>query len=309
MAITLVSYSYLEPGGTPPKMLERTISSDIREYLEAHVDDLLARIGHGSIAPAVFRSAEGAERFEKLNTGTKAEFLANAQSLADRLHQRMDYRTKRGFFVALRRSVNNPLAAALKLDVHDAAAAAVRFDAAGEATLEAVEDLLDIPGELQKGGIVPDERPNSQIVVGDKLTVTSLYFLDALDVEQRAAPGPATADLVRVVQTVAPEKVDSVAKTLEVEPARIPITTFFEAHPDLLDDDQKAEVLDRARVKRRPIDEVDPSSYVLRETIEADGITIRGRASTLREKVRILDRPGGFRIQIDVDEQPRRTYK
>jgi len=309
MAITLVSYSYLEPGGTPPKMLERDISSDIREYLEAHVDDLLARIGHGSIAPAVFRSAEGAERFEKLRTGTKAEFLANAQSLADRLHQRMDYRTKRGFFVTLRRGGSSSIAAVLKLDVHDAAAAAVRFDAAGEATLEAVEDLLDIPGELQKGGVAPDQRPNSQIVVGDKLTVTSLYFLDALDVEQHAAPGPATADLVRVVQTVAPDKADSVAKMLEVEPARIPIADFFEAHPDLLDDEQTTEVLDRARVKRRPIEEVDPSSYVLRESIEADGITIRGRASTLREKVRILDRPGGFRIEIDVDEQPRRTYK
>lgn len=309
MAIPLVSYSYLEPGGTPPKMLERTISSDIRDYLEAHVDDLLDRIGHGSIAPAVFRSAEGAERFQKLNTGTKAEFLTNAQSLADRLHQRMDYRTKRGFFVALRRSANGSLAAVLKLDVNDAAAAAVRFDAAGEATLEAVEDLLDIPGELQKGGVVPDDRPNSQIVVGDKLTITSLYFLDALDVEQHAAPGPATADLVRVVQTVAPDKADSVAKTLEVEPARVPIADFFEAHPDLLDAEQTTEVLDRARVKRRPIEEVDPSSYVLRETIEADGITIRGRASTLRDKVRILDRPGGFRIQIDVDEQPRRTYK
>lgn len=308
MAITLVSYSYVEPGGTPPKMLERTISSGIRAYLEAHVNDLLARIDHGSIAPAVFRSAEGAERFAKLNTGTNAEFLTNAQTLAERLHQRMDNRTKKGFFVALREDTET-LAAVLKLDVHDAAAAAVRFDAVGEATLEAVADLLDIPGELQKGGIVPDQRPNSDIVVGDKLTVTSLYFLDALDVEQRAAPGPATADLVRVVQSVVPEKAESVAEALEGEPERISIGSFFEAHADLLDEDQTEEVLDRARVKRRPIVEVDPSSYALRETVEADGITIRGLASTLRQKMRILERPGGFRIQIDVDERPRRTYK
>lgn len=309
MAITLISYSYLEPGGTPPRMLERNVSANIRDYLEAHVDDMLARVDHGSIAPAVFMTTEGAERFEKLVTGTKADFLANAQALADRLHQRMDNRTKRGFFVALRRSNGSPLAAVLKLDVHDAAAAAVRFDNAGEPTLEAVEDLLDIPGELQKGGIVPDQRPNSEVVVGDKLTLTSLYFLDALDVQQRAAPGPATAELVRVVQDVAPDRAASVAQRLEVELERIPVVDFFETHSDLLEDHQRDEVLHRARLKRRPIEDVDPSSYVLRETVEADGIMIRGRAATLREKLTILDRPDGFRIQIDVEERPRRRYK
>ena len=308
MAITLVSYSYLEPGGTPPMMLERAISSDILVYLDAHVSDLVARTSHGNIAPAVFRSGEGAKRFEKLNTGTRDEFLASAQSLADRLYERMDNRTKRGFFVALRKTADISYAAVLKLDVHDSAAAAARFDSPSGATLEAVEDLLDIPGELQKGGVVPDPRDNSKIAVGDKLTITSLYFLDALDVQQRAIPGPATRDLVRVVQAIAPDKADSVATTLELEPSMVSIDEFFEDHPDLLTTEQTTAVLERARAKRRPIEEVDPSSYVLRETIEADGITIRGRASTLREKARILNRPGGFRIEIDVDEQPRRTY-
>ena len=57
MAITLVSYSYLEPGGTPPKMLERAISSDIRDYLEAHVDALMGlwQARWGALDPGVLR--------------------------------------------------------------------------------------------------------------------------------------------------------------------------------------------------------------------------------------------------------------
>jgi hypothetical protein len=195
----------------------------------------------------------------------------------------------------------------LKLDVHDAAAAALRTDSAGEPTLEAVKDLLDIPGELQKGAIVPDPRGDSDVIVGDKLTVTSLYFLEALDAQQHVAAGPATADFLRVVQEVAPTKVAAAAAPLEQE-TRVSIRAFFDRHDDVLDEDEEQQVLERARVRRRPIDEIDPESYALREEIEAHGITIRGRAATIREKLVILQRPGGYRIQIDVNEQPRRRY-
>jgi hypothetical protein len=218
----------------------------------------------------------------------------------------MDHRTKRGFFVTLRRLEQIPQAAVLKLDVHDAAAAALRSNG-GEPTLEAVKDLLDIPGELQKGAVFPDPRARSDVIVGDKLAITSLYFLDALDAEQRTAPGPATVDLLRVVQDVAPTRAAATASVLEAE-SRMPVDEFFERHPEILDETERSEVLNRVRARKRPIDEVDPRGYVLRETIEADGITIRGRASTIQEKLSILQRPGGYRIQIDVNEEPRRRY-
>ncbi len=212
----------------------------------------------------------------------------------------------RGFFVTLRRS-GPALGAALKLDVHDAAAAALRRDSAGEPTLEAVQDLLDIPGELQKGAVVPDGRPGSEVIIGDKLVKASLYFLDALDVQQHAAAGAATVDFLRVVQEVAPTKVAATVAAVELE-TRTSLREFFDRHADLLDEDEQEQVLDRARVRRRPIDAIDPESYALREEIEADGIVIRGRSSTIREKLRISERPGGYRVEIDVEEQPRRRY-
>lgn len=217
----------------------------------------------------------------------------------------MDNRTKRGFFVTLRRT-NPTIGVALKLDVSESAAASIRLTN-GVPTLEAVRDLLDIPGELQKGAIAPDPRPMSDVIVGDKLTLTSLYFLESLDVEQHSAPGPATADLIRVIQEVAPTKVVAAATAIERE-TRFSVSDLFDRHPDLLTADEQAEVIDRARLRRRPIDEVDPESYALREEIEADGITIRGRASSIRDKVQITQRPGGYRIQIDVVEEPKRRY-
>ncbi len=306
MAISLVSYAYVEPGGQPPQMRERATSSEIRLYLEAHVGALTAKATAGSLSPAVFRTEDARTRIGRLATGTKAQFLASSQQVADRLYAQMDQRAKRGFFVTLRR-IGPTVGAALKLDVHDAAAAALRTDARGEPTLEAVEDLLDIPGELQKGAIVPDARVDSEVIVGDKLAMTSLYFLAALDVQQHVAAGPATADLLRVVQQVAPAKAAATAAALEQE-TRVSVRDFFDRHHDLLDDEEKDEVLDRVRVRRRPIDAIDPETYALREEIEADGIVIRGRSLTIREKLRITQRPGGYRLQIDVDEQPRRRY-
>lgn len=306
MAITLVSYTYVEAGGAPPKIRERNSSSAVRSYLDAHVDALMRKAATNSVSPAVFRSDDGRACFEHLSTGTKAQFLATSQELADQVYSRMDQRAARGFFVTLRRR-SPALGAALKLDVNDAAAAALRRDSAGEPTLEAVQDLLDIPGELQKGAVVPDGRPDSEVIVGDKLVKASLYFLDALDVQQHVAAGPATVDFLRVVQEVAPTKVAATVAAVEQE-TRTSLRDFFDRHTDLLDDNEKAQVLDRARVRRRPIDAIDPESYAVREEIEADGIVIRGRSSTIREKLRISERPGGYRIEIDVEEQPRRRY-
>lgn len=306
MAISIVSYAYVEPGGAPPQMQERPTSAEVRAYLDAHVNALSAKASNGSLSPAVFRSAEASTRFTRLASGSKSQFLHASQTLAERLFARMDQRAKRGFFITLRRT-GPSLGAALKLDVHDAAAAALRLDATGVPTLEAVQDLLDIPGELQKGAIIPDARADSDVIVGDKLTVTSLYFLDALDAEQHALPGRATAELLRVVQDVAPHKAAATAAVLELE-ERTTLAEFLDRHEDLLDEAERIEVLDRARVRKRPIDGIDPTSYALSELIEADGITVRGRASTIREKLQITPRPGGHRIQIDVDEEPRRRF-
>ena len=287
-------------------MRVRPTGPDVNAYLSEHIDSLIERARVGALSPAVFRSANAQVRFSKLTTGTPQDFVAASQDIADRLFASMDMRAKRGFFVTIRCSL--PVGGvALKLDVHDAAAASLRLDSSGEPTLEAVQDLLDIPGELQKGAIVPDSRPDSDVIVGDKLAVTSLYFLEALDVQQHVAAGPATADFLSVVQDLAPTKVRAVAAALE-DAHRTTVGAFLQEHADLLDPAETESVLGGVRVRRRPIDILDPENYALREEVEADGIVVRGRASSMREKMRIRTRPGGYLIEILVDEEPRRKY-
>jgi hypothetical protein len=306
MAIDLVSYAYVEPGGTPPTMRVRTTRPDVDAYLSEHIDSLIERARVGALSPAVFRSTVARVRFSQLATGTRQDFVTTSQQIADRLFGSMDLRAKRGFFVTIRCS-QPERGVALKLDVHDAAAAALRLDASGEPTLEAVQDLLDIPGELQKGAVVPDTRPDSGVIVGDRLTVTSLYFLEALDVQQHVAAGPATADFLGVVQELAPTKLRAVAAALE-DAHRTTVGAFLQQHPDLLDETETESVLGGVRVRRRPIEILDPDNYALREEIYADGIVVRGRSSVMREKIQIRNRPGGFLIEILVDEEPRRKF-
>ena len=306
MAIDLVSYAYVEPGGMPPTMRVRATGPEVNTYLSEHIASLVKRASEGGLSPALFRSTDAEERFSHLTIGTRGDFIAASQQIADRLFGSMDMRAKRGFFVTMRCS--DPVqGAALKLDVHDSAAAALRLNASGEPTLEAVQDLLDIPGELQKGGVTPDPRPDSEVIVGDRLALTSLYFLEALDVQQHVSAGPATADFLRVVQELAPTKVRAVAAALE-DARRTTVGAFLQQHPSLLDAAETESVLGGVRARRRPIEVLDPENYALREEIKADGIVISGRASVMREKMRIQNRPGGFIIEILVDEEPRRKF-
>lgn len=305
MTITLVYYSYIEPGGAPPRMLERTTTPLVLDYLTAHVDELIRRAGTEVLSPAQFRSEPARTRFAHLASGTRDQFVRSSQDLADRLHARMDNRAKRGFIVTLR--LRGPQgSAALKLDVSDAAAAALRTNPGGEPTLEAIQDLLDLPGQLQKGAVAPDSRPDSDVVVGDKLTVTSQYFLEALDVQQHVAAGPATADLLTVIQAIAPTKASAAAAAIE-RATRTTVRDFLRRQRNFTDEERE-NILASATVRTRPIDLIDPTSYALREEISADGITVRGRSEVMRERVRIVRRPGGFRIEIDVSESPRRRF-
>src|SRR5437588_11844193 len=106
MGITDVAYAYVEPGGPAPVCKIQSVSKEIQLYLSEHMDDLLGRAGRGSSAPAFFRTAEAEKRFSTLQTGSRDQFLASARVLTDRLYTAMDNRSKKGFLVAVRRSLD-----------------------------------------------------------------------------------------------------------------------------------------------------------------------------------------------------------
>jgi hypothetical protein len=309
VAITIVTYSYVEPGGNPPTCALESVSADVESYLLAHVVRLLEGAANGSSPPARFQSADGKDRFQLLLEGSDGEFLQAAEQVAQRLHKEMDNRAKPGFFVAMRsREGQRTWATVLKLDIHAKSGAAMSRTGPGRPTFEAVKDLLDIPGQLQKGVVFRDDRGGSDIVVGDRLTETAFYFLRAIDAVQMSKPGQAISAVVNAVAKVAgPKRTVPVIRALETEQETTP-EEFFARHPDLLEEHERAQVYDQLRVRRRPVDRFDARQHVLDEIVTADGITVRGRATTMADKLRVFERPGGWRIEINVDEEPQHEF-
>jgi hypothetical protein len=222
----------------------------------------------------------------------------------------MDNRSKRGFLVALRRTVAGGVkqAGVLKLDVHDDTAAAARL-VAGELRLEAVQDLLDLQGDLQKGAIYPDPRAESDVVVGDRLmTETAQYFLRAVEVQQIAAASSATKAFVDVIGKIAPARIDDLARELGTYDQPVTPQAFLEEHPGLLSETEQRQVIDRLEGQLRPVRVVNPVASPPKAVVVANGITIRG-AATEMERVSWEPHAGGWRIQIDVGEEPRKRYE
>ncbi len=310
MSILFVTYAYIEPAGDIPTCVPESVSSGVERYLLAHVASLLKRVPDGSSPPARFQSADGKERFQALLEGSDSEFLEAAEQLAQRIYKEMDKRSKPGFFVALRSNEGQPIrAAVLKLDIQAKSAAAMARTGQGRMTLEAVKNLLEVPGQLQKGAVFRDDRPASDVVVGDRLTETALYFLRAIDVVQVSKPGQAVTAFVAAVASVAgSNRTIPVIQALESEEQEITPEDFFARHPDLLEEFERSRVYYQLRERKRPVDRFDARQVVIDEIVTADGITIRGRATALADKLRVEERPGGWRIVIDVYEEPQREF-
>jgi hypothetical protein len=287
----------------------QTVSTDVQSYLEDHVADLLKRSQKGSLPPASFRSITARQRFTDLESGTRAQFLAAAQALATRLHTAMDARAKKGFFVALRQAKTIGRVAALKLDVKDKRAAVVR-QIGPNVTLDSIKDLLDLPGELQKGAITPDVRPDSEVIVGDRASEeTALYFLRAIEVQQVSPPRLGAGLLLRAVRDVAPDRVQQIAELVGDYGAAITPQELFAEHPEALSEDQRVQVLEDLERQTRPVRFMDPLGHPPKAVVQADDITITGPPRQMDEHVRWEFRGGEWVIEIRVSEEPRRTYQ
>lgn len=285
MPIVLVAYAFVEPGGKTPQALVRSVSSEIRQYLNEHADDLLGRARRGSSAPAFFRGPAAKKRMLDLQVGTQLTFLAAAQDLTVRLHTAMDQRSKRGFCVALQRSADSGVqeCAFLKLDVREHPGAAAR-PVGGERLLEAIKDLLDLPGALQKGAVYPDPRGQSQVVVGDKVMVeTAQYFLRAVEVQQIAGPGSATKTFIDTVAAVLPSKIDSIIEELDGYDRAVTPQEFLIDHGDLATDEERQRIVEQLEQHPRPVRLINPVERPPRVIVSADGISIRGTVDDMKE--------------------------
>lgn len=310
MTLNLVAYGYVEPNGSAPTIALRQVSSNIAIYLTGHMDKLVEKASGGTIAYANFSDDIRHAAFERLRNGTDEDFLEAAQSLANSLCEWMDGRTKRGFFVALRRTRSERVeSSVLKLDIHDEIGAAARRTADGDLTLEAVEDLLDLQGELEKGAVFPDRRDGSQIVVGDKVSTDSAkYFLEALGVRQSAKPKRANRQFMSTVYKLAPAEAPQIAEALSRERGRMTPEEFFSAHEELVSASQREGIVSELSEGRHPVTHLVPER-LLKKMLEADGIVVSGPVGEMEEKVRVIPIDTGWQVVIEVQSEPRPSYE
>lgn len=311
MQLSRVAYAFVDAGGAVPAPQITTVSPDIADYLEDHRADVVERASTGRVAEAVFTNPTATARFSALAHGSDADFTNAATSLAQRLHARMDGRTAKGFFVAATfRHQNQVEAMVLKLDATDRKLAAIG-GTAHSPTLESVEDLLDVPGELQKGAVYPDPRPYSEVCVGDKNRETSLYYLDAIEVVQRELPGRAVASLLHVANEVDPQHTEALTRHLETVTGRTPVSSILAGVTPPIPAPTRSQIESRLANKRRPVTDADPTDHATMGIVSADGIVIRGAAARIRDGVRWRPNPTstGYIIEIEVAQQPSRSFE
>jgi hypothetical protein len=308
LPLTLVSYCFVERGGPKPIcVVRKPIDPGVAEYFEAHIVDLISRPSKKVVPPARFANPGARLRFEHLAGGTENEFVSAAQELATRLYEKMQPTTaKKGFFVALRRQGEGASeGVVLKLDASEGPAAALETTKNGP-ELEAIADLLDIPGALQKGAVSPDTRANSDVIVGERWDNTRQYFLAALDVVQNLSERESMYQLLRVVQLRAPASVPNVLRGIAEREHATDYTTLL-SEPALLEEPILTNVLNELGRSPRPLLPMNRDHVPPIRKIEADGVVISAPVLEFDEKVNWgrRDPPElGWRITVDVLNEP-----
>ncbi|MDO8309116.1 MAG: hypothetical protein Q7V58_12270 [Actinomycetota bacterium] len=200
-----LTYVRVEKGSAPTEAILRPGVAEVSPFLSAHLEGLRDRARDGSAANAAFYDPPREQLIEDLRTGTDDAFLAATNVLAARLADEMTHvNPAPGLLVCTTMEAEaggDRFAAVLKLEVVSAHGAVLRRLETGEETLAAVTDVLDRPGDLQKGLVYPDERPSSAAVVGDASTQNEArYFLRALGVTLEARENRSAAAFVGAIR-------------------------------------------------------------------------------------------------------------
>lgn len=312
MKIVHLTYSHVRAGQTVGALSLRAHDDKVDAFLLDHVADLRKRQLSGNCPFSTFVDATSSALFDSLRDGTEQDFLDTAGTLTTRLVNEMNGTTAPGLLVCVRIEHDTELsAAALKLEVMAEHGAVLEQLDTGEMQLSSATDVLQVPGELQKGALVPDPRaPESEVIVGDRLSENALYFPRAFGITTERRTADTASAVVAAVHRVNPAISPRVAATLphvSPGPVRQVLDTVAAAVPDLTPQviDEVVHALDTAS---RPVKRVDTGGPV-KKTISVDGITISGSPAAM-EKVDVAEDPEvGYRITIETSTRPVTDYK
>ena len=191
MEITHLSLAKVAHDATFATAELRDVDDGISAFLGAHINGLRTMTTRSGTSPGSFTDPEARRLFRNLYSGPDSNFLAAADNLTKRLIGRMDARTASGLLVCLRaHDDQEQYGGVLKLQVVAPHAAVLEELASGQVRLSAVRDLLDKPGDLQKGALSTSWLAENRIMIGDQLGQDAAYFPKAFDIRAYHAPQP-----------------------------------------------------------------------------------------------------------------------
>lgn len=310
-----VTYARVAAGIVPNAATERQHDEGLDTFLLEHVRQLRGFASGKTACPAVFLEADDSALFEQLRTGSKDAFLDAARQLTIRLVGKMNGTTAPGLLVCVQveDEGTNESAAVLKLQVVTPNAANLELLDTGEELLSAVKDVMDAPGKLQKGALVQDERPGSDVIMGDVASTEAQYFPSAfgISIEQRASLA-AVDTLAEIRQVCGPTVESAVREALPEIPSGNVIgvlESVGERVPALADAATRKTIEDRLAARPRPVRRIS-TDVPLTEYVVASGITIKAPITgENRVSWKRNDTDGGYDINIHVDEEPRRDVR
>lgn len=311
--MTLVKVAH---DATPVKARLRDIDKGISAFLGAHIKGLRNMAAKSGSVPGRCEELEARGLFRNLCSGKDGPFLAAADSFSARLAGRMDARSAKGLLVCLRADDGEErYGGVLKLQVKATDAAVLEELSSGEIRLSAVRDLLDTPGELQKGALSASWLAEEQVLIGDRLGREAEYFTRALAIRPFARPSTAVNELFAAIGEVSPDLALPIAEALPgVSPGTSDsvLAALGQKVPGLHPGVQ-ADISDVLAHQVRPVSDID-TSRTPKETITIGDIKITGPVPQMKRHVRIEKHGDAvaeerWTITIDSPTEPKTSYR
>jgi hypothetical protein len=314
LEVTHMTYARVATDAAPSYPELRPIDTGINDFLADHIRDLRQLTVTRQTQPGRFVDEEAQALFRSLRYDKTPEFLATVDSLMKRLIGKMDHRAKPGLLICLRANEGSDLiGGALKLQVVAEHGAVLERLDSGDEVLSAVTDLLDKPGELQKGALVMSTLPEGQVLTGDRLIgQDAIYFPTAFGIQLYARPSESVGELLDAVEATVPELVAPVAAELPSVPPGTPEAVRAELGNRIpeLDGSCQADVAQLLEHRRRPIGMIDTGRRS-REQIKIGEITISGPIDAMRQYARInhLYEQQRWQVVVEGTVEPKRSHR
>lgn len=313
MEISHMTYAVVRQGVQVPAVVLQPVHEVLR-FLSEHVDGLLVKTRKSDAPPpAFFHDTTSQDHFHSLRSGTTEQFLTAYRTLAQGLVNAMNGTSKEGLLVGLRvtgASIDGTVAGVLKLEIVTPNGAALQSNADGsEVRLEAVQDLLDRPGQLQKSAIVTSALAAERVFCGDQLYTQSKYFPRALGIQVHPRPRAAMAAMYEVAHEVVPDLSGSLAdavrtcgpgkvrEVLAEAAGKVPELTVI----------RREEIAERLSARAEPVLELDPARAI-KATYKMGDITVSGPVADVEHLIDVSESEGGWRLTIASDSKPSLRY-